>query len=184
MKTKKIILSFLVMFALTSCKNETAKTETDKTKTELKETFDVNFNLVVTKDDTFKLYYTEDGTLNFGDDRAVLCVVKGSNVAQDLLFKLPADVLPTQVRLDFGDNVEQGDIIVNSMRYKYLKNTYEKVFGINEPITHYFYPLESQIKIDDTTKTVKILNPKGQTYDPLMWSNQLLSEEMVKLYKN
>jgi hypothetical protein len=184
MKTKNIVLSILMMFALVSCKNDTAKTETETAKTELKETFDVNFNLVVPKDDTFKLYYTEDGTLNFGDDRAVLCVVKGSSTPQDLLFKLPADVLPTQIRFDFGDNAEQGDIIVNSMKFKYLKNTYEKVFGAGEEITHYFYPLEAQIKIDNATKTVKLLKPKGQVHDPLMWSNQLLSDEMEKLYKN
>ena len=184
MKTKNIVLSILMMFALASCKNETTKTETTKAETELKETFDVNFNLIVTKDDTFKLYYTEDGTLNFGDDRAVLCVVKGSVSPQDLLFKLPADVLPTQVRLDFGDNVEQGDVIVNSMKFKYLKNVYEKTFGAGEDITHYFYPLEAQVKIDNATKTVKLLKPQGQIHDPLMWSNQLLSEEMVKLYKN
>jgi hypothetical protein len=184
MKTKKIILSFLMVFALASCKNETEKKEGDKNQAELKETFDVNFNLIVTKDDTFKLYYTEDGTLNFGDDRAVLCVVKGSVTPQDLLFKLPADVLPTQVRLDFGDNVEQEDVIMNSMKFKYLKNVYEKTFGAGEDITHYFYPLEAQIKIDDATKTVKLLKAKGQIHDPLMWSNQLLSDEMVKLYKN
>lgn len=184
MKTKNIVVSILVMFVLVSCKKETAKTETTNAETELKETFDVNFNLVVSKDDTFKLYYTEDGTLNFGDDRAVLCVVKGSEKPQDLLFKLPADVLPTQVRLDFGDNIEQGDVVVNSMKFKYLKNVYEKTFGAGEDITHYFYPLEAQIKIDDASKTVKLLKPQGQVHDPLMWSNQLLSEEMVKLYKN
>jgi hypothetical protein len=91
MKTKNLVLSILMMFTLASCKNESTKTETNKAETELKETFDVNFNVVVTKDDTFKLYYTEDGTLNFGDDRAVLCVVKGNAAPQDLLFKLPAD---------------------------------------------------------------------------------------------
>lgn len=184
MKTKNIVLSILMVLALTSCKNEVEKKEGDKNQVELKETFDVNFNVIVTKDDTFKLYYTEDGTLNFADDRAVLCVIKGSATAQDVLFKLPADVLPTQVRLDFGDNAEQGDLVINSMKFKYLKNVYEKSFGPNEQITHYFYPLDAQIKIDDATKTVKLLKPSGQIHDPLMWSNQLLSDEMVKLYKN
>lgn len=184
MKTKNILLGLLMLFILTSCKKEADKVEGDKNQVELKETFDVTFNLVVAKEDTFKLYYTEDESLNFGDDRAVSCVVKGSTTPQDLIFKLPPDVLPVNVRLDFGDNVDQGDVIVNSMKFKYLKNTYEKVFGPSEEITHYFYPLEAQIKIDNATKTVKLLKPKGQIHDPLMWSNQLLSEEIIKLYKN
>lgn len=184
MKTNTVVLAILFLFTLSSCKKEADKVEVNKNQEELKETFDVTFNLVIPKDDTFKLYYCEDETLNFGDDRSVMCVVKGSTAPQDLIFKLPANVLPVNVRLDFGDNAEQGDIIVNNMRFKYLKNTYEKVFGPTEEITHYFYPLDSQIKIDNATKTVKMLKPQGQIHDPLMWSNQLLSEEMVKLYKN
>lgn len=182
MKIKNSWLGLLIIFSLFSCKNENASG--DKNQAELKETYNVSFNLVVPKDDTFKLYYTEDGTLNFGDDHAVLCVVKGNENPQELLFKLPADVFPTNVRLDFGDNVDQGDIVVNSMKFNYLKNTFEKAFGPTEEITHYFYPLESQISIDNATKTVKLLKPAGQNHDPLMWSNQLLSDEMMKLYKN
>ncbi len=184
MKTKNLVLGILMLVSITSCKDETSKTENDKNETELKETFDVNFNLVIPKDDTFKLYYTEDGSLNFGDDRSVACVVKGTDKPQDVLFKLPADVLPTQIRLDFGDNADQGDIVLNSMKYSYLEKSYSKVFGKTEQISHYFYPQEAQIKIDDDSKTIKLLKPKGQIHDPLMWSNQLLSEEMIKLYKN
>lgn len=184
MKLKILFLSILTISFFSSCKNETDKKEGDKNQAELKETFDVGFNLVIPKDDTFTLYYTEDGTLNFSDDRSVKSVVKGSNNPQDLLFKLPADILPTHVRLDFGDNPEQGNITINSMNFKYLNKSYQKVFGPAEQISHYFYPLDSQIKINDATKTIELLKPKGQAHDPLMWSNQLLSDEIVKLYKN
>ena len=186
MKTKSILFSLVFLLSLVSCKKESDKaTEGDKNNTELKETFDVSFNLVIPKDDTFQLYFTEDGTLNFGDDRSIKSVVKGNGMAQDVLFKLPADVLPTNIRLDFGDSAEQGSVIVNSMKIKYLDGKLEKTFvGANkEEMTHYFYLLDTQIKYDPSTSTVSMLNPAGQLHDPLMWSNQLLSEEMVKLYK-
>lgn len=184
MKTRNIVLSVLIVFAFVSCKNETEKKANEGSKTELKETFDVSFNLTIPKDDTFQLFYTEDGSLNFGDDRSVKSVVKGSAAPQTVLFKLPADVFPNQIRLDFGDNPEQGSVVVNSMKAKYLDKSYNVTFGPGkESVTHYFYLLEQQVKYDEATSTISMLNPKGQIHDPLMWSNQLLSEEMAKLYK-
>ena len=183
MKAKNIVIGIFSILTLISCKNESDKKEGDQNQAELKETFDVNFNLTISKDDTFQLYYTEDGTLNFGDDRSVKSVVKGGETAQDVLFKLPADVLPTNIRLDFGENPEQGNVVVKSMKLKYLNNSYEKTFSPSDPLSHYFYSIDTQVKLNDATSTAEIVHPKGQTYDPLMWSNQFLSEEMVKIYK-
>jgi hypothetical protein len=183
MKAKNIVISIFSILTLISCKNESGKKEGDQNQAELKETFDVNFNLTIPKDDTFQLYYTEDGTLNFGDDKSVKSVVKGGELAQNVLFKLPVDVLPTNIRLDFGENTEQGNVVVNSMQLKYLNNSYDKTFSSSEPLTHYFYTIETQVKLNDASSTAEIVHPKGQAYDPLMWSNQFLSEEMVKLYK-
>ncbi|WP_130734808.1 hypothetical protein [Flavobacterium sp. J27] len=185
MKTKKIVLCILMMAVFISCKNENNKPETNGKTEELKETFDVSFNLTIPKDDTFQLFYTEDGTLNFGDENSVKSIVKGSETAQTVLFKLPADVLPNQIRLDFGNNAEQGDIVVNSMKIKYLDKTYDVSFGLGkESVTHFFYLLDAQVKYDEATSTINLLKPTGKIHDPMMWSNQLLSEEMVKLYKN
>lgn len=186
MKNNKIIFIFSVLALIfQSCKNDAKKTDIVEEQVELKETFDVSFNLNISKDDTFQLYYTEDNSLNFGDDRSVKSIIKGNEQNQDILFKLPADVLPTQIRLDFGNNNEQGDIVINSMKLKYLDNDFSVSFGSGkESVTHYFYLLDQQIKYDDTNSTIKLLKPKDQIYDPLMWSNQLLSDEMVKLYKN
>jgi hypothetical protein len=184
MKTKKILLAVLTIFTLASCKNEAETKEAEAQTTELKETFDVSFNLVVAKDDTFTLYYTEDNSLNFGDDRSVRSVVKGSDKPQDVLFKLPADVLPTQIRFDFGDNKEQGGIVMNSLSAKYNGSIFNADFKSSaDGVKHFFYLLDEQIGYDAATSTIMPLKPANKGYDPLMWSNQLLSEELVKLYK-
>lgn len=179
---KKVVISIILVLILASCK-KAENVETDKNQAELKETYDVNFNMVVPKDDVFQLYYTVDGTIVFGDDRSVKSLIKGSDKPQDVLFKLPVDVLPTQIRLDFGENSEQGNIVINTMKLKYLNKSYEKTFSETERLSHYFYPLDTQVKFHDDTHTVELLHPKGLLNDPLMWTNQLLSEEMVKLYK-
>lgn len=178
MKAKNIFISLFVLLALVSCKKETEKKEADEKLAELKETFDVSFNLVVEKDDTFQLYYTEDGTLNFSDDKSIKSAVKGSFDAQDVLFKLPADVLPTNIRLDFGENPEQGSVVVNSLKLKYLNNE----FNVSKDlVTQYFYLLKEQVKYDAGKSSIIILSKPEQFYDPLMWSNELLSQEMKKL---
>jgi hypothetical protein len=143
MKTKSILVGLFMLLSLVSCKKETDKKEGNQKLAELKETFDVNFNLVVEKDDTFQLYYTEDGTLNFSDDKSIKSELKGSVDAQDVLFKLPADVLPTNIRLDFGDNPEQGSVVVNSLKLKYLNNEFNVTKDL---VTQYFYLLNEQVK--------------------------------------
>lgn len=184
MKVKKIVFGLFLALLTVACKGEKESKEEDKKDaTELAPTYDVSLNMVIPADDTFQLFYTEDGSIVFGDDRSVRSVVKGSDKVQEVIFKLPVDVLPTNIRLDFGDNPEQGNIVIKSMKLSYMNNSYQKVFGPNEEITHYFYPQEAQIKVDNSTSTIELLKPKGQPHDPLMWSNELLSDEIVKLYK-
>lgn len=184
MKINRLVFGLFLALSIVSCKdNKETKEEGKAEATELAPTYDVSFTLVVPKDDVLQLFYTEDGSIVFGDDRSVRSVVKGSEAPQEVIFKLPENVLPTNIRLDFGDSPEQGNIVIKSMKFTYTGKIYQKIFGPNEQISHYFYPQESQIKINDATSTIELLKPKGQPHDPLMWSNELLSEEMVKLYK-
>ena len=50
--------------------------------------------------------------------------IKGSEAPQDIVFTLPKDVLPTQLRLDFGMTKDQAPIIINSfsMNYPWLNS--------------------------------------------------------------
>lgn len=178
MKLPKIVLSALVILFMVSCKNDTKETTKDEEK--LPETFNVSFNLTVKKDDTFQLYYTEDGTLNFGDALSVKSVVKGSESPQEILFKLPVDVLPTNIRLDLGENKDQENIVVNSMKLKYFDNVFEAKENL---VKNYFYLVEAQEKYDEATSTILLVKPAGQQYDPFMWSNEALAVELTKLVK-
>lgn len=178
MKLTKIFLSTLIVLLIVSCKNDAKETVKDEQK--LPETFNVSFNLTVKKDDTFQLYYTEDGTLNFGDALSVKSVIKGSDKPQEILFKLPVDVLPTNIRLDFGENKEQESIVVNSMKLKYFDKTFEAKENL---VKKYFYLVDAQEKYDEATSTISLVKPAGQQYDPMMWSNEALAIELEKIIK-
>lgn len=180
MRPIKILLSALTVLFLMSCKNDGKEKETTEESGKLPETFNVSFNVTVKKDDTFQLYYTEDKTLNFGDAMSVKTLVKGSDLSQEILFKLPVDVVPTNIRLDLGDNKEQGSVVMHSMKLKYFNNIFEAKENLTKK---YFYFQENQLKYDEATSTLTLVNTEGQTYDPLMWSNELLGVELEKLVK-
>lgn len=185
MKSTKILLSALTILFILSCKNDKKENETVVETEKLPETFNIAFNLTVTKDDVFQLYYTEDGTLNFSDAMSIKTVIKGGETAQDVLFKLPVDVLPTNIRLDFGKNIEQGVIGINSMKLKYIDKSFDVNFkDPNNSIPHYFYFINTQINYNEANSTITILNKEGQNREPLMWSNELVTDELEKLYKN
>lgn len=171
----------ITIFALTviACKNET-KEAAPADSGKLPETFNITFNLTIPKDDTFQLYYTEDNSLNFGDDRSVKSVVKGGTAPQDVLFKLPVDVLPTNIRLDFGENKEQGDVVVNAMKLKYFDKTFEAKANL---VKQYFFYNDFQLKYDEATSTVKAVVGKDGVYDPLMFSAEALKIELSKIVK-
>jgi hypothetical protein len=177
---KNVLITVLSILTFFSCKNEVTKIEPD----ELPETFEVKFNLTVPKDDVFTLYYTEDKSLNFDDKMSVKTKVIGSENPQDILFKLPVDVAPTNIRLDFGDNVANDFTNINSLNLKYYNKTFSVNFkDLQNGVNQYFYFLDTQVKYDIAESKVTFLKPQGQIYDPLMWSNDLLSEEISKILK-
>ncbi len=176
---RKYLAIALLFIGLVSCKDE-KKVPNQGDTTKLPETFDVTFNITVQKDDTFHLLYTEDSTLNFSDDKSIAVLVKGSSNPQDILFKMPVNVLPTNIRLDFGQNKEQGDILVNSMKAKY----FTKVYEIKENVVKSsFYFNDFQLTYDDKTKAVRGVISKEGTYFPTMWSNELVRDEFKKLVR-
>jgi hypothetical protein len=175
MKNLYFIYVLLVLTLLSSCKGKEEQTEK---ATKEPEVFEVGFNLTFSKDDVFQLYYTEDGSLNFNDEMSIRLPQKGSENSQEVVFKMPNNVLPTNIRLDLGENPEQKSIVVNSMRLKFYDNVFEAKDSL---VSRYFYLLENQVKYDNKSSVISIVTPEGVFYDPLMWSNELLTDEIKKV---
>jgi hypothetical protein len=175
MKNLYFIYVLLALTLLSSCKGKEEQTEK---ATKEPEVFEVGFNLTFSKDDVFQLYYTEDGSLNFNDEMSIRLPQKGSENPQEVVFKMPNNVLPTNIRLDLGENPEQKSIVVNSMRLKFYDNVFEAKDSL---VSRYFYLLENQVKYDNKSSVISIVTPEGVFYDPLMWSNELLTDEIKKV---
>ncbi|MCZ8089276.1 hypothetical protein [Flavobacterium sp.] len=183
MKTKALII-FLVIFAFVSCKKETEKKEQSVPEAVVdqdsdKNLFKVSFDLVVKKDDNMHLYYTEDGSINFDEKHSVWMPVKGNENTQEVIFKLPKDVLPTAIRVDFGygKNESQSDVELKVFRMKYL----DKVFEAKDTmIFNYFYPNKENTVVPFKTAILQ-RKSKDQPIGPILYPHEPLSVELQKM---
>ena len=181
MKTKFITLLVVFTTLLIGCKNEKSVDNLNVVTPELIDnTFKVTLNVIVKKNDDFSLFYTEDGSIDFKGN-PIWQNVKGSDNAQDVVFNLPENVIPTQLRLDFGMKKDQEDIILKSVKFEYLGKKFE-VSGPN--IAIYFTPDVTKCNFDATTGTITAVIKDGVRQFPSLYPNELpVKTEIEKLVK-
>ena len=179
MKIKNLVLAFSVL-VLFSCKNETINESSNSVKEEEGPHFKVTANLIVKKDDDFCLLFTEDGSINF-KDKAVWKKVVGNEKEQLVEFWLPKDAYPSQLRLDFGINPEQEEIIIKSIKMEYGKNVRE--LKGNE-ISAFFRADDSKCTYDSNTGIIKPLTKEGRKQNCSLYPHESIQAiEIPKLAK-
>lgn len=96
----------------------------------------------VPKDDVFQFFYWEQSETNFQIKKSVRSEVKGLNDFQEIVFQLPNIVDLYRIRLDIGENKEQGDVIIREIRfikedeeYGFDINAFNRLFAPNKYIT-------------------------------------------------
>lgn len=74
----------------------------------------------ITRSDTLKLYYTTDGSIRFSETQTVIRPVEGKQEVQEAHFILPKGVVPSQIRLDFGNHQKERPVYLKwvSMAYR------------------------------------------------------------------
>lgn len=168
MKTKVILTSLFLSLVFVSCKKEEPKNEEAK-PVEVVEKVDPNafkviFDVVAKKDDKFHLYYTEDGTINFPEEKSIWVDVKGNPNSQPVVFNFPEDVIPTQLRIDFNTDQQEESIQVKSFKMTYFGKTFE-ANGVH--FFDYFGPnLETVTILDKENVVFKPLLKEGAKYAP------------------
>lgn len=176
MKTKALAI-LLMIFTFVGCKNE--KKEEVKIIEEKSNSFTITLNATVIKDDSFHIYYNEDGSANFTEENSVWAEFKGSNSPQKITFKLPEDVYPNQLRIDFGVNKNQENIIFNNISFLYNDNNLDmnwEVFLSN------FWPNELNTKIDRPAQT--IIPIKSENYfGPSFYPTESLKTSLLNIGK-
>ncbi|NHM03423.1 hypothetical protein [Flavobacterium celericrescens] len=179
MKNFRIIsLLFSVLFVM-SCKNENDVKDAEKVedKKVLNDFFEIKLDVKGKKDNTFHVYYTEDKSLNFDEKHTVWAEFEnGSAENLKVVYKLPNDVLPNQLRLDFGINNIDG-VSIENIEITYLDKTLN-IKGAE--ISSYFRPNELCTVYDSTANVFKPLK-KGDNIS--LYPIEKLPIELEKLFK-
>ncbi len=174
-------LFIVILLSFTSCKNKENVTDSKPEEKPKNQFFSVELDVVNTLEDNYALYYTEDNTINFVSDKAIWSGVKGQPQSQKVLFKLSEEIIPTDIRLDFGIVKSQKEVILENVKMDY----YGKSFQFKGSDFLNFYRPNDSIKteIDQAKGTIKFLqNPKR--YNPIFfYPNEKLLAEISKIYK-
>jgi len=185
MRTKTYILVAITAFLFVSCKDDKKTEGTGATpeSAEKKENFNVEVEVVSEKPDNFPLYYTEDGTNNFASDRVIWHDVKGQAGSQTIPLELSEEIIPTNIRIDFGvkQGDEQGDVTLSKFKMSY----YGKNFEIKgSDFLKYFIKNDSvNTEIDDAKGTILFKkNPKSKL-TRFYYPQQTILDELKKITK-
>lgn len=178
-KSRFLIASLIIAVVFTACKNDKAAETETAAKPEANDFFKITMNMVVPKDDHFQIYYNEDGSDLYPADKFVDVEIKGSETAQDIVFKLPNEAVPASLRFDLGSNKDQGAVKIDGLKMQY----YDKTF--TAPGTNFYFYFGNNEQIDyDREKAVatpKIL--ANQIYDPIFTGTETLKKELKNLVK-
>lgn len=182
MRTKLLTTALVLLGIFTSCKNEKSLDSLEVVKSEVSAdtSFKVTLGVVVKKDDNLSLFYTEDGSIDFKGE-PIWQGVKGNDGVQEVLYTLPDGVFPTQLRLDFGMNKEQEDIVLKSVVLDYKGN--KKEF-IGASLANFFRADENKCTFNPSTGVIKAVVKDGVRQYPSLYPHETsLLPEINKLAK-
>jgi hypothetical protein len=181
MKTNIKLLLLLSLIIFSSCKDDKKTEEETNNESVKNDFFSVELDVINLLEDNFALYYTEDNTINFDSDKAVWSGVKSLSESQKVTFKLSEELIPTDIRLDFGLNKEQKEVILENVKMDY----YGKSFQFKgSDFLNYYRPNDSiKTEIDQVKGSIKFIQNPKQFNPAFFYPNEKMLEEIAKITK-
>lgn len=125
------------------------------------------------------MFYTEYDEETYNGAKNIKTPVIGSDAEQKLSFKLPSDVLPTKLRIDFGQNTNQEPIEIKKLKISYL----DKIFEVNDTMFFQYFIPNEQIEWDRKKAIMNIIEKDKNKYDPQFGSRETMEMELEKMSK-
>ena len=181
MKTNFFFFVLFISIFFSSCKDDKATNALDAVNdVKNEDSFKVTLELIAKKDGDFRLYYTEDGTINFKDN-PVFKDVKGSEIVQQVVYNLPGGIYPTEFRLDFGFEKNQEEVILKSVTFEY-KGKKRSLVGAD--MVGFFREDGSKCTFDAKTGSIKAIVKDGISQSLSLYPHEEnLMKELTALAK-
>ncbi len=173
---KKIVLLFLGCSLLISCgdKKKESTEETNQPEVVLG-----NFSVIIDgtykKNDTLVFYYSQNG-FECTDEQALKLPITGSDKQQNIIVKLPSEVLLGNFRINLSNNPSQETVLLNSM--KILRNA--KSLDIKQVEFSKYLNFNENVSWDDKLKGFKFSTLNGN-YIPRVLGNEFLESKLSEL---
>jgi len=171
----RIFLIFLSALVLYGCKEDNStgvKISDIADKTDI---FKVSVDAIVQKDDNFALYYTTDGSVNFNKEQLIWVPVKQKSGKQNIVFVLPAKIVPSQVRIDFGSQPQE--IVLKKVTMTYRGKALEIPGTL---IFSYFRPDVKKTAFDATTGVIRGITVNGQNTSPSLYPKDGVQKKQIE----
>jgi len=175
MRVNYILASLLSMFLMTSCKEEKKSEVVEEPKLN---NIQVSLDLIIKKDDSLQIFYKDQAIPSFGEENSIIIPVKGSTQKQEVVFNLPEEITPTELRFDIGNKEGQDPVVINNFIMKYK----DKFYSAKDSTMIYFAP-NDQLIYDASSKTLTHKSMAGQPYDPFIYSTPILEKQVKNLFK-
>jgi len=168
MKAFKIISFIAVLLLFINCENNNNINQ-----------LVVNIDVVIQKTDSINVYYTESKTIDFTDTQSFWTKVSGNKKNQNIQIVFPDSIQPKQIRLDFGRNLSQNDVVLNKIDFIY-KN---KSFSLKGKEIFYIFRVdENNTVVDKLNGSIIRKNPKQINGPSLYPKGDKLFNRLNQLY--
>jgi hypothetical protein len=164
---KYFILPFIVLM-LIGC-NESQPTHSLK----------IGIDAVIQESDSINVYYTKNKDINFTDKQSFWTKVTGNKKNQNIQIVFPDSILPKQIRLDFGKNIAQKDIVLNKISFSYKNKNFS---AKGKEIFYIFREDQNNTIVDKLNGSINRKNPKQINGPSLYPKGDKLFNRLNQLY--
>ena len=139
----------------------------------------LNIDAVIQKSDSINVYYTMTKDINFTDTQSFLKKVNGNKKNQKIQIVFPDSILPKQIRLDFGKNIAQKDIVLNKISFSYKNKNFS---AKGKEIFYIFREDQNNTIVDKLNGSINRKNPKQINGPSLYPKGDKLFHRLNQLY--
>lgn len=176
----RVLIGLLSLSLVFSCKDKAEEGKTPEAETPKQQIFNVEMDIKAQSADDFAVYYTEDNSINFTDKQVIWTGVKGGMESERLTFNFPEDVLPTNLRIDFGIKKDAKEVTLERFKIAYMDKTIE---AKGSEFLYYFMPNDKVDAVPDLEKGIITFkkNTKFPTETYFYYPSQALNDTIKVL---
>ena len=134
---------------------------------------------VIQKSDSINVYYTNNKSIEFIDKQSFWTKVTGNKKNQNIQIVFPDSILPKQIRLDFGKNIAQKDIVLNKISFSYKNKNFS---AKGKEIFYIFREDQNNTIVDKLNGSINRKNPKQINGPSLYPKGDKLYNRLNQLY--